>query len=224
MRTMSAGEARRALAAMERGSKTPTGVGTWVRRVAVALLILALLTLAWGWAAGWFSTPAQVAEVRAVIHQQIADLDKVATGQVPYGGGPDMRKVFGSMRDLPEDMRDRVRGDIGRHGRRPPSPSAAAVRPSADGTRCGANAVPDRCGRSPPCGGCCDPLPRSRRAGHHPLRARRHPLGRHRLGLPAHPPCRTGRSVRRWVPILPGDVHRRFRGLRKIACVDPAPP
>ena len=102
------------MAAMERDSKGGVGFGTWLKRGAVAAAVLALLALAWGWAAGWFSTPPQVAEVRAVIDQQIADLDKVSKGQVPYGGGPDMRKVFGSMRDLPEDMRDRVRGDIGR--------------------------------------------------------------------------------------------------------------
>lgn len=114
MRTMSAGEARRALAAMDRDTNAPGGVGTWLKRGIAALAILALLTLGWGWAAGWFSTPPQVAEVRAVIHQQIADLDKVAKGLAPYEGGPDMRKVFGSMRDLPEGMRDRVRGDIGR--------------------------------------------------------------------------------------------------------------
>lgn len=114
MRTMSAGEARRALASMERDSKPSTGVGTWIKRVLILAAVVGLLTLVWGWAMGWFSTPARVLEVRAVIDQQIADLDKVSTGQAPYAGGPDMGKVFGTMRDLPEGMRDQVRRDIGR--------------------------------------------------------------------------------------------------------------
>jgi hypothetical protein len=115
---MSAGEARRALSAMDRDSKRGGGSGStltkWLKRGAVTLLALCLVTLPVGWALGWFSTPAQVVEVRAVINQQIADLDKVATGQVPYNGGPDMGQVFGKMRDLPEGMRDQVRSDIGR--------------------------------------------------------------------------------------------------------------
>ena len=118
MRTMSAGEARRALASMDRdtgrGGGSASGLGKWLKRGGVLLLALAILTLPVGWALGWFSTPAQVVEARAVINQQIADLDKVATGQVPYNGGPDMGQVFGKMRDLPEGMRDQVRGDIGR--------------------------------------------------------------------------------------------------------------
>lgn len=114
MRTMSAGEARRALAAMGSESKPRASVGTWIKRSLVAIVVLCLLTLTSGWAMGWFSTPPQVAEVRATINQQIADLDKVSTGQVPYTGGPDMGKVFGKMRDLPEEMRDQVRRDIGR--------------------------------------------------------------------------------------------------------------
>lgn len=114
MRTMSAGEARRALAAVDRDSKPRSSVGTWIKRSLALLVILGLLTLTSGWAMGWFSTPVQVAEVRAAINQEIADLDKVSKGQVPYNGGPDMGKVFGKMRDLPEEMRDQVRRDIGR--------------------------------------------------------------------------------------------------------------
>lgn len=113
MRTMSAGEARRALAAMERESRAPIGVGAWIRRGLIAAAVIGLLTLVWGWAMGWFSTPAQVLEVRAAINQQIAELDRAGKGQVPYAG-PDMGRVFGAMRDLPEDMRNQVRRDFGR--------------------------------------------------------------------------------------------------------------
>lgn len=113
MRTMSAGEARRALAAMERESRTPIGVGTWIKRAFVGAVVIGILTLIWGWAMGWFSTPAQVLEVRAAINQQIAELDRAGKGQAPYAG-PDMGRVFGAMRDLPEDMRNQVRRDFGR--------------------------------------------------------------------------------------------------------------
>ena len=67
MKTMSAGEARRALAAMDRESKPRSGAGTWIKRSAVAAVILGLLTLSSGWAMGWFSTPPQVAEVRSAV-------------------------------------------------------------------------------------------------------------------------------------------------------------
>ena len=114
MRTLSAGEVRRALAANERGSGARTAVGDWLKRGAIAAVALLFLTLLSGWALGWYSTPAQVLEVRAAINDQIAELDKVSKGQAPYAGGPDMGKVRDSMRNLPEGMRDRVRRDFGR--------------------------------------------------------------------------------------------------------------
>ena len=114
MRTMSAGEVRRALAASEQGSKSGTKVAAWAKRGAMAAVVLALLTLLTGWALGWYSTPAQVLDVRAAINEQIASLDNVSRGQAPYAGGPDMSKVRDSMRNLPEGMRDQVRRDFGR--------------------------------------------------------------------------------------------------------------
>ena len=114
MRTLSAGEVRRALAAKERGSGARTTVGDWLKRSAIAAVALLFLTLLSGWALGWYSTPAQVLDVRAAINDQIAELDKVSKGQAPYAGGPDMGKVRDSMRNLPEGMRDRVRRDFGR--------------------------------------------------------------------------------------------------------------
>ena len=114
MRTLSAGEVRRALAANERSSGARTTVGDWLKRSAIAAVALLFLTLLSGWALGWYSTPAQVLDVRAAINDQIAELDKVSKGQAPYAGGPDMGKVRDSMRNLPEGMRDRVRRDFGR--------------------------------------------------------------------------------------------------------------
>jgi len=114
MRTLSAGEVRRALAANERSSRARTSVGDWLKRGAIAAAVLLFLTLLSGWALGWYSTPAQVLEVRAAINDQIAELDKVSKGQAPYAGGPDMGKVRDSMRNLPEGMRDRVRRDFAR--------------------------------------------------------------------------------------------------------------
>ena len=114
MRTLSAGEVRRALAANERSSAARTAAGDWLKRGAIAAVALLVLTLLSGWALGWYSTPAQVLGVRAAINEQIADLDKVSKGQAPYAGGPDMGKVRDSMRNLPEGMRDQVRRDFGR--------------------------------------------------------------------------------------------------------------
>jgi hypothetical protein len=114
MRTLSAGEVRRALAANERSARARTSVGDWLKRGAIAAVALLFLALLSGWALGWYSTPSQVLEVRAAINDQIAELDKVSKGQAPYGGGPDMGTVRDSMRNLPEGMRDRVRRDFGR--------------------------------------------------------------------------------------------------------------
>lgn len=114
MRTMSAGEVRRALAATERGSKSRGKASEWAKRGAVVGATLLVMMLITGWALGWFSTPSQVLEVRAAINEQIAELDKVSRGQSPYNGGPDMGKVRDSMRNLPEGMRDQVRRDFGR--------------------------------------------------------------------------------------------------------------
>ena len=116
MRTLSAGEVRRALAESERGSKSRSGkgIGAWLKRGAIAAGVLLFVTLLTGWALGWYSTPPQVLEVRAAINEQIAELDKMSKGQTPYRGGPDMGRVRDSMRNLPEGMRDQVRRDFGR--------------------------------------------------------------------------------------------------------------
>jgi hypothetical protein len=116
MRTLSAGEVRRALAASERGSKAGAGggIGAWLKRGAIAAGVLLCMTLLTGWALGWYSTPPQVLEVRTAINEQIAELDKMSKGQTPYSGGPDMGRVRDSMRNLPEGMRDQVRRDFGR--------------------------------------------------------------------------------------------------------------
>ena len=114
MRTLSAGEVRRALAATERRSKPGGNLSSWMKRGALTAGAVLLLTLLTGWALGWYSTPRQVLEVRAAINEQIAELDKVSDGQSPFAGGPDMGKVRDSMRHLPEGMRDQVRRDLGR--------------------------------------------------------------------------------------------------------------
>ncbi len=118
MRSVSAGEARRALAAMEREGRGQTGPAVWLKRAAVAAVVALLLTLLvygiGGWAMGWFSTPPEVLEIRSAINQQISDLGKVGKNELPYSGGPDMGQVFGKMRDLPDGMRDQIRGDINR--------------------------------------------------------------------------------------------------------------
>ena len=78
MRTLSPGEVRRALAASERSSGSETKGAVWLKRGATLAAALLLLTLLSGWALGWYSTPAQVLEVRAAINEPIAELDKVS--------------------------------------------------------------------------------------------------------------------------------------------------
>lgn len=67
------------------------------------------------WIGGFFSTPKEVLEIRALVDAEIAKLDKVASNEAPYSGDwSSMGEVFGRMRDIPDGARDQVRAELGR--------------------------------------------------------------------------------------------------------------
>jgi len=106
MASASAADTRRALrelAAERNGNKK----GGWVFWIVLLAAILALLFGGIGWALGWFTTPKAVAEFKALVDQQITDLDKMARNEKPYSESFDsMRPMFEKMRDLPRDVRE----------------------------------------------------------------------------------------------------------------------
>ena len=89
------------------------------KRLAVQLLaalaLLALLATGGLWAAGVFSSPAEVRALRQAVDEQVARYDQIAAGN---GSFSDASGGFGSMfemmRSVPEGSRDQIRSEIGR--------------------------------------------------------------------------------------------------------------
>jgi hypothetical protein len=67
------------------------------------------------WLAGFFSTPKEVLEIRAIVDAEVARLDKVARNEVPFSEEwSQVGEVFGRMRDMPESVRDDARREVSR--------------------------------------------------------------------------------------------------------------
>lgn len=106
---------RQALADLARERSGAGSGARTVRRLAVAVVILGLVTLALIWLAGFFSTPREVLAVRALVDQQISELERVGRNEVPFGsGGESFGAMFTAMRDVPEGYRDQARAELGR--------------------------------------------------------------------------------------------------------------
>jgi len=85
------------------------------RRILASLSLVGLSVWLLFWAAGAFSPPAAVAELRTLVDQEVSRLNRVARNELPYSDqGLDMRKLFENMRDLPDSQRQQVRQEIGR--------------------------------------------------------------------------------------------------------------
>lgn len=106
MASASAADTRRALrelAAERNGSKK----GGWLIWIVLLALLLALLFGGVGWALGWFTTPKQVAEFKALVDKEVTDLDKMSRGEKPFSESFDsMRPMFEKMRELPREVRE----------------------------------------------------------------------------------------------------------------------
>jgi hypothetical protein len=94
---------------------TPRPAGAGVRRTVSGLTGVALLAWFFLWLGGFLSTPREVLEIRALVDAEVANLDKVARGEVPYSNEwSSTGDVFGRMREMPEGARDQAREEVGR--------------------------------------------------------------------------------------------------------------
>ena len=86
-----------------------------VMRVVITLAIVALLAWLCLWFSGWFSTPKEVLEIRAMVDEQIVQLQKVARNEAPMTyDNAGFRENFSRMREMPPEVREQVRGEMER--------------------------------------------------------------------------------------------------------------
>jgi hypothetical protein len=104
---------REALAELARSRKPAAGRLPF--RIAVSVLLLALLTLIVMWLGGSFRTPREVLAVRAAVAGQMVELDRMARGEVPFGDDSGaVVPIMQAIRDVPEQYRDQARREMGR--------------------------------------------------------------------------------------------------------------
>jgi hypothetical protein len=113
MATMTADQ-RRMLDALT--ANREEGSGGMVQKVAIGLTVAAILTLLILWLMGLFSsTPKEVLEIRAMVDQQIGELQRVARNEAPMSyEGSSFGPMFEKMRDMPERSREQVRAEMDR--------------------------------------------------------------------------------------------------------------
>jgi hypothetical protein len=105
---------RQALAEFARSQRS-SWLSGWLRPAAIGIVGLGLLGLAVLWLLGFFSSPREVLAVRAAVDGQMAELERMARGEVPYGeGSASFAPVMQAMRDVPEQYREQARREMGR--------------------------------------------------------------------------------------------------------------
>jgi uncharacterized membrane protein YgcG len=106
---------RRTLADLVRERDDGRRSGGLLRRIAIGLLVAALLALLLMWLLGWFSVPREVLEIRGLVDGQIAELRKVARNEVPLADASmGFSTVLDRVRVLPPDLRRQAGREIGR--------------------------------------------------------------------------------------------------------------
>jgi len=105
---------RQALAELAR-SRQPSGLNRRLRPAAIGIVGLGLLGLAVLWLLGFFSGPRELRAVRAAVDGEVAELERMARGEVPYGeASASFAPVMQAMRDVPEQYREQARQEMGR--------------------------------------------------------------------------------------------------------------
>ena len=86
-----------------------------IQRTAAVLVVMAALVLLMLWLSGFFSTPKEVLEIRAMVDEQIGQLQKVARNEAPFTyDTPNFRQNWDRMREMPQEVRDQVRSEMER--------------------------------------------------------------------------------------------------------------
>jgi len=84
-------------------------------RVAVAIVIMALLALLGLWISGFFSAPKELVEIRTMVNEQIVQLQKVARNEAPLTyNDTGFRQSWERMRDMPPEVREQAREEMER--------------------------------------------------------------------------------------------------------------
>ena len=110
----STSDKRRAVAAFAADRNKQGSGGRFLKRAAVAMLLLFLVAMPTLWAFGFFSGPKAVVEVKQLVDQQVAEYDRVARGEVPYGASPSSGAIYEKMRDMPREYREQIGPQMGR--------------------------------------------------------------------------------------------------------------
>ena len=105
---------REALAEFARTRQAPAGSGRG-RRLIVGLALTALLAAVIAWWFGAFGTPREIRDLRSLVNQEIASLDRVARSDAPFdGGATNFGAVFEQARAVPEAQRAAAWREMGR--------------------------------------------------------------------------------------------------------------
>jgi len=84
-------------------------------RTAGALVIMAIVVGLILWFLGFFSTPKEVLDIRAMVDEQIGQLQKVARNEAPLTyDTANFRQNWDRVRDMPPAVRDQVRNEMER--------------------------------------------------------------------------------------------------------------
>lgn len=107
--------------ASQGGRQGRTGVGRTGMLVLLVLLVmltLALAALLWLWTSGFFTTPKAVLEIRAMVDEQIVQLERVARNEalLPHDTSI-FREGISRVRDMDPGVRAQVRSEMDRLGR-----------------------------------------------------------------------------------------------------------
>lgn len=109
----SSADKRRAVAALAADRTKQAAGGRFLKRAAIALLLLFLFAMPTLWAFGFFSAPPAVTEIKQLVDQQVVEYNRVARGEVPYGT-PSSSAIFEKMRDMPREYREQIGPQMGR--------------------------------------------------------------------------------------------------------------
>jgi len=105
---------RSAVAALAAERNGRGAAARWLKRAAAVAVLLTLIALPVLWAFGFFSSPQAIAEIRQAVDQQVAEYDRIARGEVPFGSSPSGRAMFDKMRQVPPQYREQVGQQMGR--------------------------------------------------------------------------------------------------------------
>lgn len=105
---------RKAVAALAAARNGRGSAARWLKRGAAVVLALFLVAVPLLWAFGFFSPPQAVAEIERAVDQQVAEYERVARGEIPFGSSPSARPMFEKMREVPREYRDQVGQQMGR--------------------------------------------------------------------------------------------------------------